>query len=118
MDGTPKIIEFFRGRPRGGDNFTSFSSAPDHLFKASTAPFFTLRVATPSRAPRQAPLEKKNKIMKFVNRPSRGELLYASFPGKECQEKVVHTQSSLVVGGVPTVWANIDNKKGRSWQND
>ena len=33
------------------------SSAPDPLFKASEAPFLTLRVATPSGAPREAPLD-------------------------------------------------------------
>ena len=32
------LIEFFRGRPRGGDNFT-FPSAPDPLSKALQAPF-------------------------------------------------------------------------------
>ena len=35
----------------------TFPSAPDPLFKASKAPFLTLRVATPSGAPRQAPLD-------------------------------------------------------------
>ena len=51
---TGTIIKFFRGRPRGGDNF---SSAADPLFKASKTPFLTLRVATPSGAPRQALLD-------------------------------------------------------------
>ena len=36
-----------------------FPSAPDPLFKASKAPFLTLRVATPSWAPRQAPLDRR-----------------------------------------------------------
>ena len=44
--------------PRGAQLYFSFSSAPDPLFKASKAPFLTFRVATPSGAPRQAPLEK------------------------------------------------------------
>ena len=35
-----RLIEFFRGRPRGGDNFTlHFPSAPDPSFKASESPF-------------------------------------------------------------------------------
>ena len=53
------FIEFFRGRPRGGATtlLLSFPSAPDPLFKASKAPFLTLRVATPSGAPCQAPLD-------------------------------------------------------------
>ena len=41
------LIEFFRGRPRGGDNFTSFSKCSRPFFsKSSEAPFLTLRVAT------------------------------------------------------------------------
>ena len=43
--------------PRGRQLYFTFPSAPDPLFKASRAPFLTLRVATPSGAPRQAPLE-------------------------------------------------------------
>ena len=43
--------------PRGRQLYFTFPSAPDPLFKASKAPFLTLRVATPSGAPRQAPLE-------------------------------------------------------------
>ena len=61
-DASQKFIEFFRGRLRGGDNFTSRFQVLQTLarFKASKAPFLTLRVATPSGAPRQAPLEKWN----------------------------------------------------------
>ena len=43
--------------PRGRQLYFTFPSAPDPLFKASKAPFLTSRVATPSGAPRQAPLE-------------------------------------------------------------
>ena len=43
--------------PRGRQLYFTFPSALDPLFKASEAPFLTLRVATPSGAPRQAPLE-------------------------------------------------------------
>ena len=43
--------------PRGRQLYFVFSSVPDPLFKASKAPFLTLRVATPSGAPRQAPLD-------------------------------------------------------------
>ena len=42
--------------PRGRQPYFTFSSAPDPLFKASKAPFLTLRIATPSGAPRQAPI--------------------------------------------------------------
>ena len=43
------FIEFFRGRPRRGRQlYFTFPGAPDPLFKASKAPFLTLRVATPS----------------------------------------------------------------------
>ena len=45
-------------RPRGRQLYFTFPSAPDPLFKASKAPFLTLRVATPSGAPCQAPLER------------------------------------------------------------
>ena len=45
------------GAPEGATTLLHFSSAPDPLFKVSKAPFLTLRVATPSGAPRQAPLE-------------------------------------------------------------
>ena len=45
------------GGPKGRQLCFTFPSAPDPLFKASKAPFLTLRVATPSWAPRQAPLE-------------------------------------------------------------
>ena len=41
------LVGFFTVSPQGGDNFTSLlASAPDPLFKASEAPFLTLRVAT------------------------------------------------------------------------
>ena len=43
--------------PKGRQLYFIFPSAPDPLFKASKAPFLTLRVATPSGAPRQAPLD-------------------------------------------------------------
>ena len=39
--------------PRGRQVYFTFPSAPDPLSKASKAPFLTLRVATPSGAPRQ-----------------------------------------------------------------
>ena len=64
--GTPKegvasrgsFIEFFRGRPREGDNFTSLFQVLQTLYsKRQKHPFSLLRVATPSGAPRQAPLE-------------------------------------------------------------
>ena len=45
------------GAPEGATSLLHFSSAPDPLFKASKAPFLTLRVATPSGAPRQVPLD-------------------------------------------------------------
>ena len=48
-----------QGAPlRGRQLYLTFPGAPDPLFKASKAPFLTLRVATPSGAPRQAPLDK------------------------------------------------------------
>ena len=43
--------------PRGRQLYFTSPSAPDPLFKAWKAPFLTLRVATPSGAPRQAPLD-------------------------------------------------------------
>ena len=43
--------------PRGRQLHFTFPSAPDPLFKASRAPFLTLRVATSLGAPRQAPLD-------------------------------------------------------------
>ena len=46
------------GAPQGATSLIHFSSAPDPFFKASKAPFLTLRVATPTGAPRQAPLDK------------------------------------------------------------
>ena len=49
-----QFIEFFRGRRQ---LYFTFPRAPDPLFKASKAPFLTLRVSTPSGAPRQAPLD-------------------------------------------------------------
>ena len=45
------------GAPEGATTLLHFSSTPEPLFKASKAPCLTLRVATPSGAPRQAPLE-------------------------------------------------------------
>ena len=44
--------------PTGRQLYFTFPSAPDPLFKASKALFLALRVATPSGAPCQAPLEK------------------------------------------------------------
>ena len=43
--------------PTGRQLYFTFPSAPDPFFKVSKAPFLTLRVATPSGAARQAPLE-------------------------------------------------------------
>ena len=43
--------------PRGRQLYFTFPGAPDPLFEASKARFLTIRVATPSGAPRQAPLE-------------------------------------------------------------
>ena len=53
--GPPFFIEFLGGAPEGATTLLHFSSSPDPLFKASKAPFLTLRVATPSGAPREAP---------------------------------------------------------------
>ena len=66
------IVEHRRvlqGAPwRGRQLCFTFPSAPDPLFKASKAPFPSLRVATPSRAPRQAPFENKETLrFKDVN---------------------------------------------------
>ena len=44
--------------PRGRQLYFTFAGVSDPFFKASKAPFLTLRVATPSGAPRQGPLEK------------------------------------------------------------
>ena len=55
---------------RGRQLYFTFPSAPDPLFQASKAPFLTLRVATPSRAPRQAPLEQRHGLP----RPDRRQL--------------------------------------------
>ena len=43
--------------PEGATTLLHLSSAPDPLFKASKPPFLTLRLATPSGAPRQALLD-------------------------------------------------------------
>ena len=48
------------GAPEGRQLYFTFPSAPDPLFKASKAPFLTLRVATLSGARRQAPLDTSN----------------------------------------------------------
>ena len=45
--------------PPGRHLYFTFPSTPDPLFKASKAPFLTSKVAIPSGAPRQAPLEGK-----------------------------------------------------------
>ena len=47
--------------PRGRQLYFTCPGAPDPLFKASRAPFLTLKAATPSGAPRQALLEDKDK---------------------------------------------------------
>ena len=49
--------------PRGRQLYFTFPSAPDPLFKASKA----LRVATPSGAPRQAPLDRDSKTSVSVS---------------------------------------------------
>ena len=67
-------ISVLQGAPRVGDNFTStFPSAPDPLFKAFKVPFLTSRVATPSGAPRQAPLESGQKHRSGL--PNPGETI-------------------------------------------
>ena len=56
--GNPKCHRVLEGAPpRGRQLYFTFPSAPDPLFRTLKAPFLTLRVATPSGAPRQAPLE-------------------------------------------------------------
>ena len=55
-----KSNDFFRGRPRRDANFT-FPRDPNPFFKALKAPYLTLRVATPSGAPRQAPLDQNQR---------------------------------------------------------
>ena len=50
-----RILE--RAPPRGRQLYFTFPSAPDPLFKVSKVPFLTLRVATPSGAKDQAPLD-------------------------------------------------------------
>ena len=44
-------MEFFSGRPEEATTLLHCPSAPDPSFKASKAPFLTLRVANPSGAP-------------------------------------------------------------------
>ena len=56
--GRVKCHRALQGAPlRGRQLYFTFPGALDPLFKASKAPFLTLRVATLSGAPRQAPLE-------------------------------------------------------------
>ena len=50
------VIEFFRGRPRGGENFTSLSKCSRPFIQSVKSTLSHLRVATLSGAPRQAPL--------------------------------------------------------------
>ena len=55
---TPQIfIEFLRGRPRGGDKFSSPFKRSRPFIQSVKSTLLSLRVATPSGAPRQAPLE-------------------------------------------------------------
>ena len=51
--------------PRRRQLYFTFPSAPDPFSKASNPPFRTLRVATPSGAPCQAPLEQFSEIPFF-----------------------------------------------------
>ena len=53
---------------RGRQLYFTSPSAPDPLFRGSSAPFPTLRVATPSAASRQAPLERSRAVLKRPNR--------------------------------------------------
>ena len=58
--GDSKLIlftEFFKGAPGRAATLLHFPSAPDPLFKVSKAPFLASRDATPSGAPRRAPLD-------------------------------------------------------------
>ena len=57
-----QIIEFFRGRPRGGDNFTSLVQVLQTFIQSVKAPFLTSRLATLSGAPRQAQLDQNPPI--------------------------------------------------------
>ena len=61
--GSDSVHRLLHGAPpRGRQLYFTFPSAPDPLFKSSKAPFLTLRVATLSGAPRQAPLEVSQKL--------------------------------------------------------
>ena len=60
------LTEFFRAAPpRGRQLYFTCPGAPDPLFKASKAPCLTLRVATPSGAPRQAPHESQPYLLRY-----------------------------------------------------
>ena len=48
--------------PKGATTLLPLASAPDPLFKASKAPFLTLRIATLSGAPREALLERNHVV--------------------------------------------------------
>ena len=52
--------------PTGRQLYFTFPSAPDLFFKASKAPFLTLRVATPSGAPCQAPLDLCDRLRSLI----------------------------------------------------
>ena len=85
-----QFMEFFRGRPRGGATTSlHFPSAPDPLVEASKAPFLTLRVATPSGAPCQAPLEQFSRDFPgvFLENPRTDPRNSHTLP--ECPEKII-----------------------------
>ena len=75
--------------PRGRQLYFTFPSAPDPLFKALKAPFLTLRVVTPSGAPRQAP-------------PERGILWTQVFLQKERIFPGVHKIGAAISGPLRT----------------
>ena len=53
-----RVIEFFRGRPRGGDNFTSLPKCSRPFIQSVASTLSHLKSCNPSGAPHQAPLDR------------------------------------------------------------
>ena len=89
---------------RGRQLYFIFPTPPDPLVKASKAPFLTLRVATPSGAPRQAPLagtpKYRNMLGNSLPVPINNRKLPELFGLSTMKEYVMHHLLHIVFPGM------------------
>ena len=95
--------------PRGRQLYFTFPGAPDPFFKASKAPFLTLRVATPSPGSRGQPvkdcrrqssnLDPKAVVQKGLGLAFLVCCLYARIDCAQCRSSLIEKAKQTCAGG-------------------